>query len=250
MVLLGNFYLGEVDGDYFDTLKFSGLELKMAERAGNEYVNFSQRVKITHVPREENLGIEVGDVVYVHHKVLDSTVDIDGKIFLKVNERQIFFKGDIESPVMVNDNLLCVPEMDYFTFGHYTGGAEIPNTSRVLFSGVEGINAGDVVLCLDNSEQEIYVNEKMYFVIQAFGSVLGGGVLAVNGKEYGEYIELERIENDSENFRMRMAGIENIVAYHKDRFNSSEGKISTSRVINSNNRKFTKKQNIIAKWVE
>jgi co-chaperonin GroES (HSP10) len=250
MKLLGNFYLAKKDGDFFDTLKFSGLEIEMAERQGNEYTNFSQRVEITHVPPNEALGIEVGDVVYVHHKVIDNTISMNGETYLKVNERQIFFKGNIESPEMVNNNLLCEPFKEKLTFGHYTAEIEVPNTSEVLFSNTEGIEKGDIVLCLENSEQEIYINEKMYFVIQAYGNVLGGGVLAVNDKEYNEYIELERIENESENFRMKMAGVDNIKAYYTDRFNSSEGKISTRRVVDSNGRKFTKKENIIAKWVK
>lgn len=192
LTTIGKTYLLRERRDGFDEIQRGSLTIKMADRTGNEYTNFSNRCEVIHAPKKGKY--KEGDLVWVHHLVRDQSAYDD---LIYASEEQIWFAAD---------NIEDLTDGDIVVFKHNLHNEDKTDSGLVLISyddankekyGLRGevvsgyLPKGTDIYYKKNMEYEVWQNELMYLIVDKKHICMADGVVTEN------WYEIEKVDETS-----------------------------------------------------
>lgn len=184
MALNDTLFVEEVK-EGFNDLDIAGVSVKLRDKSGSSYNNFSNKVIVKHT--YEGSNHKVGDIIIVHHFVSDQEIEVDGEVFLLCYPEQV-----IGERFSSNYSLKDKDFMKDFkgVNGHFTSPSGVKQTGEFSTWGNERTNYktnesttfnGDVIEYVKNADYEIYHGELLTFYVKE------DNVFAVNGEIQDKY---------------------------------------------------------------
>lgn len=183
--------------DGFDYVKDDGFEIRIRTREGFKYNDFSQRCKVIAAP--EDGMYKVGDIVWVHHFVMDDVYDgtfdgiTDGLIYA-TREENILFKGSSPEDC-VRDGITVfkyLKQEQELSDGVITKVKKDDDFSGIVVAG--DIPKGTVIKYKLNMELELWHNEEQFLVIDT------ENIMAVNGEPFMDWYEFDPLDDEKFDF--------------------------------------------------
>lgn len=176
--------------DGFDTIKHGSLDLLMRTRTGNKYTNFTNRCRVLAAPKGGKYA--VGDVVWVHHFVLNQSFGDD----LYCAEHQIWISGDriaeVESDELVVFKYRNISEKTTPS-GIFLVTFEDTDEKNMKGDVVAGaLPKGSVIEWIADNEYEFWQDEQQYLVVDKEHITTIDGVLTEGFYEYEKLTLSER----------------------------------------------------------
>lgn len=181
-------YLLSEDRSAFDTVKLGLLEIFKARPEGFKYNNCSNKFFVVAAP--VNGKYKVGESVWGDHRIMDTPVELDGKMLFAAKEESLWLVA--EDPSEHNDEHILsfeyLKEEEYMSNGIVAGVATTRWEKGVVLSGT--LPRGTVITYWMDREYEVWYNERQILLLSLHH------VTSIDGEVCGEWCELDDMEED------------------------------------------------------
>jgi len=181
-------YLVSEDRSAFDIVKLGNLELFKSKPEGFKYNNCSNKFIVEYAPVDSKY--KVGDSVWGHHMIINTPVEIDGKLMFAAKEESLWFSA--EDPSEHNEDKII--SFEYLKESENTVGNLITNVAATrwdkgtVLSG--GLPKGTVITYWKDREYELWYNERQILIMDV------DHVTSINGEVCGDWCELDDMEGE------------------------------------------------------
>ena len=173
---MGNVVLIELETETEDKYKMSnGTELWLDTDLDRLW-HARQHGIVRHIPPnpdkrvEDNIDLQKGDKVYIHHLVIDKAVEIEGDKYYKCDIDQIYAYERDGEITMLMDFIFVEPVKDEDIVSESgiitkTKQEELIDRGIVRYTNqfTEGFNIGDKILFEKNSNYKMKINDKHFY---------------------------------------------------------------------------------------